>query len=72
MFEHASRWKGSKTTIADLPSTPGAVLIVAGMLLVLVQYFFRPPTNNPAIYGVLVTIIIVGAALLGVGSVVHR
>ena len=56
--------------IADLPSIMGAVLIVCGMALVLVQYFFRPPDND--IYGGLVAIIIVGAVLLGVGSFVHH
>jgi len=58
-------------TIADLPSIMGAVLIAAGMFLVLVQFFFRPSSNNQIIYGALVTMIIVGAVLLGVGSVVH-
>ena len=59
-------------TIADLPSIIGAALIACGMSLVLVQYFFRPPTNNENIYAILVTIVIVGALLLGVGSFVHR
>ena len=58
-------------TIADLPSIMGAVLIVGGMVLVLVQYFFRP-RDNQTIYGALVTMIIVGAVLLGVGSFVPR
>lgn len=59
-------------TIANLPSIAGAVLIGCGMSLVLVQFFFRPPTDNQNIYGVMATIIIVGALLLGVGSFVHR
>jgi vacuolar-type H+-ATPase subunit I/STV1 len=58
--------------IANLSSIMGAGLIACGMILVLVQYFSRPPTSNQNIYGVLVTIIIVGAFLLGVGSFVHR
>jgi hypothetical protein len=53
-------------TIANLPSIMGAALIAAGMVLVLVQFFFRPSNQN--IYGALVTMIIVGAILLGVGS----
>jgi hypothetical protein len=59
-------------TIADLPSIMGAVLIACGLLLVCVQFFFRPPTNSEVIYGALVTIIIVGALLLGVGFFVHH
>jgi len=59
-------------SIANLPSIMGAVLIAVGMLLVLVQYFFRPSSNNQDIYAVLVTIVIAGAVLLGVGSFVHR
>ena len=60
-------------TIANLPSIMGAGLIAGqGMLLVLVQFFFRPRTDNGNIYGALVTIIIVGAVVLSVGSFVHR
>jgi hypothetical protein len=59
-------------TIADLPSIMGAVLIAGGMFMVLVQFFFRPSSNNQFIYGALVTMIIVGAVLLGVGSLVRR
>ena len=59
-------------TIADLPTIIGAILIASGMLLVLVQFFFRPSTDNQDIYGVLLTIIIVGGMLVGVGSFVHR
>jgi hypothetical protein len=55
-------------TISDLPSIVGTVLAGVGLLLVLVQYFFRPPTANQTVYGALVTVIIVGAVLLGVGS----
>jgi hypothetical protein len=39
---------------------------------VLVQYFFRPSPNAQYIYSALVTMIIVGAVLLGVGAFVHR
>ena len=59
-------------TIADLPSIVGAVLVAVGMLLVIVQSFFRPSSNNQNIYGALVTMIIVGAFLLGVGSFVRH
>jgi hypothetical protein len=59
-------------TIANLPSIMGAVLVAGGMFLVLVQFFFRPPSNNQNVYGALLTMIIVGAILLGVGSFVHR
>jgi len=59
-------------SIANLPSIMGAVLIAVCMLLVLVQYFFRPSSNNQDIYAVLVTMVIVGAVLLGVGSFFHR
>ena len=59
-------------SIANLPSIMGAVLITVGILLVLVQYFFRPSSNNQDIYAVLVTMVIVGAVLLGVGSFFHR
>ena len=59
-------------TIANLPSIMGAVLIAGGMFLVLVQFFFRSSPNNQNIYGALVTMIIVGAVLLGVGSFAHR
>ncbi len=58
-------------TIADLPSIMGAVLIAGSMLLVLVQFFFRPSSTNQNVYGALVTVIIVGTVLLGVGSFVH-
>jgi hypothetical protein len=58
-------------TIANLPSIMGTALIAAGMFLVLMQFFFRPSPNNQNIYGALVTMIIVGATLLGVGSFVH-
>jgi hypothetical protein len=57
-------------TNANLASIMGAVLIACGMILVLVQ-FFRPPANNQNTYGALVTIIIVGAVLLGVGAFGH-
>jgi hypothetical protein len=59
-------------TIANLPSIMGAVLVAGGMFLVLVQFFFRPSSNNQNTYGALLTMIIVGAMLLGVGSFVHR
>ncbi len=59
-------------SIANLPSIMGAALIAYGMFLVLVQFFFRQPTNDQNVYAGLVTIIIVGALLLGVGSFVHR
>jgi len=59
-------------TISNLPSIMGAVLVAGGMLLVLVQYFLRPAENNQNIYGALLTVIIVGAMLLGVGSFVQR
>lgn len=59
-------------TIADLPSIMGAALVICGMSLVLVQYFFRQPANNPPVFAGFVTIVIVGAMLLGVGSFVHR
>lgn len=59
-------------TIANLPSIMGAVLIAVGMFLVVVQFFFRPSPNNPNIYRALVTMIIVGGVLLGVGSFVPR
>ena len=58
-------------TIANLPSIMGVVLVVVGLLLVLVQYFFPPRTSNQNIYGALVTIIIVGALLLAIGSFLH-
>jgi hypothetical protein len=58
-------------TLVNLPSIAGAVLVACGMFLVLVQFFFRPPTNDQNIYGGLVTIIIVGAILLGTGSFVR-
>ena len=64
--------EGGKMTIVNLPSIMGAGLIAGGMLLVLVQFFFRPRTDNGNVYGALVTIIIVGAVVLGVGSFVHR
>ena len=64
--------EGDKMTIANLPSIMGAGLIAGGMLLVLVQFFFRPRTDNGNIYGALVTIIIAGAVVLSVGSFVHR
>ncbi|HEV8467320.1 MAG TPA: hypothetical protein VGQ63_20215 [Pseudolabrys sp.] len=59
-------------TIANLPSIMGAILIAGGMFMVLVQYFFRPSPNAQYIYSALVTMIIVGAVLLGVGAFVHR
>ena len=59
-------------TIANLPAIMGAGLIAGGMLLVLVQFFFRPQTNNGNVYGALVTIVIVGAVILGVGSFAHH
>lgn len=59
-------------TIADLPSISGAVLVAVGLLLVLFQYFFRPSTANQNVYGALVTLVIVGAVLLGVGPFVNR
>lgn len=59
-------------TLANLPSIMGAVLIAGGMFLVFVQFFFRPSPNNQNNYGALVTMIIVGAVLLGVGYLVHR
>ena len=59
-------------TIADLPMVMGAVLIAAGVLMVVVQFFLRPSSSNPNIYGALVTMIIVGAVLLGVGAFLHR
>ncbi|HKD22621.1 MAG TPA: hypothetical protein VKB71_11445 [Rhizomicrobium sp.] len=58
--------------IADLPSIMGALLAAAGLFLVLVQFFFRPSSNNQNVYGALVTVIIVGAMLLGVGSFVRH
>jgi high-affinity Fe2+/Pb2+ permease len=59
-------------TIANLPSIMGAVLIAGGVFLVLVQFFFRPSPNNQNIYGALVTMVIVGAVLLGIGSFVRH
>ena len=59
-------------TIANLPSIMGAVLIVGGIFLVLVQFFFRRSSSNQTVYGALVTMIIIGAVLLGVGAFVHR
>jgi hypothetical protein len=58
-------------TIANLPSIVGATLTACGMLLVLVQFFFRPSSSNQNIYGALVTMIIVGAVLVGAGSFVR-
>lgn len=58
-------------TIANLPSIVGTLLIVGGMFLVLVQFFFRPSSNDQIVYGSFVTMIIVGAVYLGVGSFVH-
>jgi len=59
-------------TIANLPSIMGAALIAGGMFLVLVQFFFRLSPNNQNIYGALVTMVIVGAVLLGIGSFVRH
>jgi hypothetical protein len=59
-------------TIVNLPSIMGAGLIAGGLFLVLVQFFLRPSSNNQNAYGALVTMIIVGAVLLGVGDFVHR
>ena len=59
-------------TIANLPSIMGAVLIGIGLLLVLVQFFFRPSANSQPVFAGLVTIVIVGALLVGVGSFVAR
>jgi hypothetical protein len=60
--EDRIKQQGAKhMTIADLPSIMGAVLVVSGLFMVLVQFFFRPPTENQTIYGALVTTIIVGA-----------
>jgi hypothetical protein len=58
--------------IANLPSIMGAVLVAGGMFLVLVQFFFRQSSQSQNIYGALVTVIIVGATLLGVGSFVSH
>jgi hypothetical protein len=59
-------------TIANLPSLMGAVLIAGSMSLVLVQFFFRPSSSDQNVYGALVTMIIIGAILVGVGHFVRR
>jgi hypothetical protein len=78
--EQTSQSKGSKMTIANLPSIMGAILIALGMVLVLVQFMFRPASNAQGQSAeaqwrattAYVTVIIVGALLLGAAAFAQR
>ena len=67
-------------TITDLPLIMGAILIAVGMFLVLMQFIFRPPSNGQGqgaeaqwkATTAYVTMIIVGALLLGAAAFAHR
>ncbi len=67
-------------TIANLPLIMGAILLAVGIFLVLMQFFFRPPSNTQVQSAeaqwkattAYVTMIIVGALLLGAAAFAHR